>query len=451
MFVLGAPFVLFGAQDSPAVTDVSGTEVLANIGLVFLFVIIGGVFAAAEIALVSLREGQVRQLAQSSKRGRTVARLANDPNRFLSAVQIGVTFAGFLSAAFGGAVLAGPLAPHLAAIGIPAPGTVALVLVTVAISYVSIVLGELTAKRLALQRAEAFALVLGPVMDRLAWLLRPLIWLLSVSTNAVVRLLGGDPSRRAEQMSQAELRDLVASNEELGEHERAIVSEVFAAGDQMLREVMVPRTDVDFLDVRSLVREAVDLVRRRPHARYPVARGVADDVVGFVHVRDLLNPDLTGSAVRVESLVRPVMFLPGTKRVIPALTEMRDAQTHLAVVLDEYGSTAGIITLEDLIEELIGDITDEYDIPTQEPSRRLASGETDVDGRLNLEDFAEETGLRLPEGPYETIAGFVVAGLGHIPRVGEYVAYEGYRITITECDGQRVARVRVRKVDEAVG
>ncbi len=226
----------------------SGT--LANIGLVVVFVLIGSMFAAAEIALVSLRDGQVRALAHRGRRGEAVARLAEDPNRFLAAVQVGVTLAGFLSASFGGATLSGDLAPKLVALGVP-PGpadVIALVLVTIAISILSLVLGELAPKRLALQRAEGFALALGPTVDRIATITRPVIWLLSVLTDLVVRLAGGDPNAKSEQMSDEELRELVNAHETLGEEERRIVEDVFEAGDRQIREVMIPRTEVDFLD-----------------------------------------------------------------------------------------------------------------------------------------------------------------------------------------------------------
>ncbi|HEY6740312.1 MAG TPA: hemolysin family protein [Actinopolymorphaceae bacterium] len=427
---------------------ITGQEILANVGLVFLFVLIGGVFAAAEIALVSLRESQVRRLEERGKRGQAVVRLTQDPNRFLSAVQVGVTLSGFLSAAFGGAVLADALSPVLQDLGLPAAAadTVALVLITIAISYFSIVLGELTAKRLALQRAEGFALALGPIIDRIARLSRPVIWFLSKSTDVAVRLFGGDPTKRQEEMTEEELRDLVSAHETLGKEERAIVGEVFAAGDHLVREVMLPLTDVDFMDANLPVFKAVKLVTERPHSRYPVVDGSSDDVVGFVHVRDLLDPELSGRSVRVGDLAREVLLLPGTKRVISALADMRDGGHHLAIVVDEYGGTAGIVTLEDLLEELIGDIRDEYDVDADSAPRRLLSGEIELDGRLNLEDVADETGIALPDGPYETLAGFLVAQLGHIPDVGESIEHDEHRFTVAELDGRRVARVRIQAI-----
>jgi len=420
----------------------SGT--LANIGLVVVFVLVGGVFAAAEIALVSLRDGQARALAGRGKRGRTVAELNEDPNRFLSSVQVGVTLAGFLSAAFGGATLSGDLKPVLEGWGLP-PGVaapLALVLVTIAISYLSLVFGELAPKRLALQRAEAFALALGPMIDKVSKVSRPVIWLLSVSTDAVVRLFGGDPSAQKEQMSDEELRELVNQHETLGEEERRIVEDVFEAGDRQIREVMIPRTEVDFLDAGIPVYKAAKYALTQPHSRYPVIRGSVDDVIGFVHVRDLLDPDMSGRSVRVGELARETLVLPWTRPILAALTDMRREGTHLAMVADEYGGTAGIVTMEDLVEELVGDIKDEYDVEEAETTR-LRGGDVEVDGLLNLDDFEDETGVELPDGPYETVGGYIMARLGRVPEVGDETTCGEHRLVVREVEGRRVSRVLV--------
>jgi putative hemolysin len=425
-------------------------DTLLNIVLILVFVLIGGVFAAAEMALVSLRESQLKSLSQRGRRGAIVAKVAANPNRFLSAVQIGVTLMGFLSAAFGGATLADGLAPHLRDLGLPASvaNTVALVLITVLISYVSIVLGELAAKRLALQRAEGFALALGPLVDRIASAVRPVIWLLSKSTDLVVRALGGDPNANREVMSDEELRDLVSASESLGEEERKIVDDVFEAGSRQLRELMLPRTEVDFVDAEMPAYKAVKFAAERPHSRYPVMNGSADDIVGFVHVRDLFDPAVATRSVRVGDLARDVLMLPDTAKLLPTLTEMRRRSTHLAIVLDEYGGTAGIVTLEDLVEELIGDIKDEYDEESAETTR-LRSGDIEVDGLLNLDDFADATTIELPDGPYETVGGFLAARLGKVPSTGDEVSIDAHTLTVTEMDGRRVARVRLHRVTPA--
>jgi putative hemolysin len=424
---------------------VNGT--LLNIVLILLFIVIGGVFAAAEIALVSLREGQIKALATHGKRGATVARVAENPNRFLSAVQIGVTLMGFLSAAFGGATLAGDLSPVLQdrGMGERVADTVSLVLITVVISYVSIVLGELAAKRLALQRAEGFALALAPMVDHLARLARPVIWLLSVSTDIVVRVLGGDPGARRETISDQELREMVSAHEALGEEERKILNDVFEAGDRQIREVMIPRTEVDFIEATMPVNNALRFALDQPHSRYPVIRDSADDVVGFVHIRDLVAPGIDGRSVHVGDIARDVLTLPSTRHLLSALSDMRRQGSHLAIVMDEYGGTAGVVALEDLVEELVGDIKDEYDRGEPETTRNL-SGDVEVDGLLNLDDFEDETRIELPDGPYETVAGFIVSRLGRLPCTGDVVEHDGNKLTVLELDGLRISRVRVTVV-----
>ena len=412
--------------------------------LVAVFILVGGVFAATEIALVSLRESQAKALAEKGRRGARVAHLMADPNRFLAAVQVGVTLAGFLSAAFGAARLAVPVSDGLEELGLSATlsDTIALILVTLIISYFSLVFSELAPKRLALQRAERVSLLFAPALDRIAILFRPVIWLLSISTDLVVRLLGGDPNSQREAISEDELRDLVAAHESLSKDERKLIDDVFAAGERQLREVMLPRTEVAFLEANMSIGRAQKLTADAPHSRYPVARDSQDDIAGFVHVRDLIMPPAKARTKKVADVTRDVKLLPGTKKVLPALSEMRREGHHLAMVVDEYGGTAGIVTLEDLIEEVIGDIRDEYDVDEGD-ALRIAGGEVEADGLLNLDEVHEQTGVRLPEGPYETLAGFIMASLGHVPRMGEAVEVDGHRLTVSELDGRRVARVRV--------
>jgi putative hemolysin len=412
--------------------------------VVLVIVLVGGFFSGAEMALVSLREGQVRSLAQRGKRGQRAAKLASDPNRFLSSVQIGVTVATLLSGAYGAATLATAMRSALIKHGVSTglASALSLITVTVVISFFSLVLQELAPKRLALQRPESFALVSAPILDRISVLARPLVWLLSKSTNLVVRLLGGDPSAGRGVMTTEELQDLVAGHQALSVDEREIVADVFDAGKRQLREVLRPRTEVEFIAADTPLARAAEIAAGAPHSRFPVYQESYDDVIGFVHVRDLLNPGLTRKDMPVREVARPVERLPISKRVLPALSEMRRNRSHLAIVEDEYGGTAGIVTLEDLVEELIGDIRDEYDTEEGSP-RRLTDGQVEVDGLLNLDEFAEQTGVELPEGPYETVAGYVLSALGQLPQVGDTVEVAGRRLTVTEMDGRRISRVRV--------
>ena len=414
--------------------------------LVVIFILIGGVFAATELALVSLREGQAKALAAKSRRGQRVAHLVANPNRFLAAVQVGVTLAGFLSAAFGAARLAVPVSDALdSRLSEGASDTVSLVLVTLVISYFSLVFSELAPKRLALQRAEGVSMAFAPALDRIASLSRPVIWLLSKSTDVVVRMLGGDPNSKRESITEDELRGMVAAHESLTKDERKLIDDVFAAGERQLREVMLPRTEVAFLDASMTLSRAIKETAEAPHSRYPVAGSSQDDVIGFLHVRDLMVPAAKARGMRVSDVVREVKLLPGSKRVLPAMSEMRREGHHMAIVVDEYGGTAGIVTLEDLIEEVIGDIRDEYDVSEDDPLR-FRGGDVEADGLLNLDEVRTVTGVSLPEGPYETLAGYVMATLGHVPRIGEAVEVDGHRLEVSELDGRRISRVRVTPV-----
>ena len=425
-------------------------QIWINVLVVLFFVLLGGFFAAAELALVSLRENQVQRLAKSSRRGRRLATLTADPNRFLAAVQVGVTLAGFVSAGFGAAQIAPELAQPLISAGL-AEGvaqTLAFIVITVLIAYLSLVLGELVPKRIALQRVEKVALFAAGPIDFIARLFRPFIVALSFSTNVIVRIFGIDPTAGQESISGEELRDLVAGHEELSEDERNLIDDVFEAGERELREVMLPRTEVDFLDASLPVADAVRRVVDQPHSRYPVIRGSADDVVGFVHIRDILDPDASNRGEYVSQMCRPVVAFPGSKVVLDTLTEMRRDRHHLAIVQDEYGGTAGIVTMEDLVEELIGDIKDEYDVDAM-PRQPRVLGQVVVDGLLNLEDFEDETGVVLPDGPYETVAGFLVAALTRLPIVGDTVVEGDNEFRVVELDGRRISRVSVTSVQPA--
>jgi putative hemolysin len=255
----------------------------------------------------------------------------------------------------------------------------------------------------------------GPVARAFA---RLVVRLADAAIRGVTRLLGTSPTTGRERISQAELRDLVAANTVLDREERRIIDEVIAAGGSMVREVMVPRTEVAFLHADLTLEEAARHARSDWHSRFPVVDGTHDDVIGFVHLRDLL---LTERGVRtVGELTREIKRLPGSKHVLAALSEMRRERHHLAVVVDEYGGTAGIVTLEDLIEELVGEIHDEYDA-SPEPAVPAGAAPAEVDGLLNLADFAERAGFALPPGPYETVGGFLMAALGRLPAVGDEV------------------------------
>ena len=422
-------------------------SIFAPIFLVIFLILLGALFVAAEIALISLRESQVRQVALRGRRGAKVAKLHSNPNRLLASVQVGVTLSGFLSAALGAEKLGQFIIPWLEERGLSnsASNTASIVGVTLVIAYCSLVFGELAPKKIALFRAESIAMWSAGIVDVIANVFRPVIWLLSKSTDFVVRLFGIDPKEAREQMSEEELLDLVTGHAALSDEERDIVEEVFNASERQVHEVMVPRTEVDFIDGSLTIAKAIALASEKSHSRYPVVRGSSDEVIGFIHVRDLIDPSLINSQAKIQELSRSIMFLPGTKGILPALTEMRSQRQHLAIVLDEYGGTDGIVTMEDLVETLIGDIRDEYDGDEQDLAASSRTGDFEVDGLMSLEDLSEQAGVEIPEGPYETISGYVMHFLGRIPVEGDLLNVNGIRISVLSMEGKRVGRLLITR------
>jgi putative hemolysin len=422
-------------------------SLFTSIGMIAALIVLGAIFVAAEIALVSLRESQIKQIATRGKRGAKVASVASNPNRLLATLQVGVTVTGFLSAALGADRLGDHFIPWLESRGLSgdSASTASLIGLTFIIAYFSLVFGELVPKRVALYRTEQIAMYSAGFIDFVAKIFRPIIWVLSHSTSIVVRIFGIDPKEQRSQISEEELLDLVAGHAALTDEERDIVEEVFNASERQVHEVMVPRTEVDFMDASLTVGKAISLAIEKAHSRYPMIRGSSDEVVGFIHVRDLLDTSLANNNAKIQELARNIMYLPGTKAILPALTEMRNQRQHLAIVLDEYGGTDGIVTLEDLVETLIGDIRDEYDTDEGDVSQESHTGDFEVDGLISLEDLMEETGIELPEGPYETASGFVMNFLGRIPVVNDVVGVNGVRITVLSMEGKRAGRLLISR------
>ena len=423
-----------------------------NILLIFVFLLLGSVFAGTELALVSLRGSQIDQMEQEDARGKRVAQIARDPNTFLSTVQIGVTLSGFLSASFGESSISPYIVPIVESWGVPtsvaAPLTT--IVLTLIISYCSIVISELVPKRIAMQRNEQIARAVVPAIHVFAKVCKPIIWLIGKNTNIIVRLLGFDPNETDSEVSDEELRVLVNTNTNLSKDERTILDDVFDASETIVAEVMRPRADVVFLDGDMPIEKAAAYVREMPYSRYPVTGKDFDDVLGFVHVRDLLDirdPE----AKTVADVTREGISLPGTSKLLPSLELLRKRGIHLAVVIDEYGGTDGIVTLEDMTEELVGDIRDEYDLPEEKGGERterttFVNGVATIEGGMTIEDFADLTGIELEDGPYETVAGYFLAHTGKMGEIGDVLpSDDGYDMTVTQVDRRRIETLEIRK------
>lgn len=424
------------------------SDLWLNITLVLVFVLIGGVFAATEMAIVNLRQSQIEQIEASGPRGERIGKLVRNPNLFLAAVQIGVTVAGFLSSAYGASTIAPALLPWLVSLGLSeqAAWPLAFVGLTLVIAYLSLVLGELAPKRLAMQNAVKVTRITAPPLGVFARLMRPVIWLLSVSTNMVVRLLGGDPTAHREAVSVEEIRAMVSTAEALSDANRRILQDVFNAAERTLVEVMRPRTEVNFLDGDDTIEVALHAAHGLPNSRYPVYGEDADDILGFVHLRDLMGVARPAQTT-VRSITRPIVMFPGTVHVLRAINLMRAEGHQIAIVVDEYGGTDGIVTMEDLMEEIVGDIYDEYDVsPQPEDSVLRSAGAVELDGGLILQEFRDATGIELPDdGSYQTVGGFLMSQLGRVAAEGDVVAVPGYELKVLAVDRNRIARVRVER------
>jgi putative hemolysin len=407
----------------------------AEIGLVLLLVLINAAFAGSEVALISLREGQLRRLEREGEQGRLVARLARDPNQFLSTIQIGITLAGFLASAAAAVSLAEPLVPLLGFLG-RAADPAAVVLVTMVLAYLTLVVGELAPKRIALQRPERWARRAARPLTVISILTRPAVWLLSRSTNLLVRLAGADPRRQREEVTEEEVRDMIATGSVFRPEQRRILAEAIEVGERLLRDVLVPRRDVVAIPADASVAEAIGLLLGTTHGRAPVYRGDLDEVIGLVTLQDLV-----GAEGPVASRVRPVVALPESMTVLDALRRFQAEREQLAIVLNEYGGTEGIITLEDLLEELVGEIYDEFD-PDSHGIHRQPDGSLVLPGSFPVHDLAD-VGISLPEGDYATLAGLVLDRMGRIPGEGEAVEVDGWRLEVLDVENHAITRVRL--------
>jgi len=324
-----------------------------QIGLVLVLVLVNAWFAGSEVALISLREGQLQRLEQEGGRGRLVAQLARDPNQFLSTIQIGITLAGFLASAAAAVTLAGPLVPLLGFLG-GAAEPVAIVLVTSVLTYVTLVVGELAPKRIALQRPERWAKLAARPLAVISTLTRPVVWLLSRSTDLLVRLAGGDPSMQRDAVTEEEVRDLVATQATFSPQHRTLLIGAFEIAERRLRDVLIPRRDIVALPAEASAEEGVRKLVETTHSRAPVYKGDLDEIVGIAHLVDLV-----GASGRVADHVRPALALPESLGVLDALRRLQAERQAMAIVINEYGGTEGIVTVEDLLEELVGEIYDE--------------------------------------------------------------------------------------------
>lgn len=409
--------------------------------MIAVLLLLNGLFAGSEIALVSLREGQLRALERAGgRRERALVRLARDPNRYLGTIQLGITLAGYLASATAAVTLAEPLVPALGFLGGGAEA-LAITGVTLVLAAINIIFGELVPKRLAMQHPQRWALLVAPLLDRLATLTKPMVWLLGRATDMVVRMLGGNSETSGEQLSAKELQDLVAVQRVLSPEQRDMISGALEIHDRSLREILIPRRTVVTLPSGMSPAQARETLVASGHSRAPVVRGRdLDDVIGVVHLRDLLLDSGT-----VETAVRPLVNLPDSLPVSEALRRFKHDREQFALVVDERGGAAGIVTLEDVLEEIVGEIYDETDRDVL-TSRRLADGTLVLPGNFPIHDL-EDLGVHFndaPRGDYTTIAGLVLVALSRIPEsAGERVEMADWSIEVTGVSRNAITEVHL--------
>ena len=425
---------------------------MLDILILILLTFLEGFFVAAEIALVSIRRSRVEQLVDEGSPGaRRVRRLLEEPGRFLAVSQLGLTVIGFFASAYAAVSLVETLTNILVGLGLERGGAhgLSLVVVTVVLALFTIIFAELVPKTLALANTERFAIALSLPIDFLARALGPLIRLLTGVTAAITRLFGANVSNEA-QITAEELRLIVERGGEQGvleAEEEQMINSIIELGERRLHEVMIPRIAIVALAASATLEEAIDVIVEEGHSRIPVYEESIDEVVGILYAKDLLPFLKSGSDPRpaVRTLLRPPVFVPESMTIDDLLHEFQRRKVHIAIVLDEYGGTAGLLTIEDLLEEIVGEIQDEYD--TEEPMVvRLSDDEARVDGRADVDDLAELFDLNLEledEDEYDTVGGLVYHRIGGVPSPGDQIDVNGLSLTVETTDGRRVGKVLV--------
>ncbi len=414
-----------------------GTELI----IVLVLLLVNGALAGSEIALISLREAQIARLEKGSLAGKRLAALAREPNRFLATIQIGITLAGFLASATAAVSLAEPLIALFAFAG-EAAEPLAIIVVTLLLSFVTLVIGELAPKQLALQRAESWSLVAAMPLHWAAVLAKPVVWLLSQSTDFIVRLLGGEPERTREEVAVEELRELVMAHGGISQDHQEVISGAFEVAERTLRQVLVPRAEVVVIPAEQDIARALALLLDEGHSRAPVApSGDLDEAIGIVHLRDLISGDPSRS---VSSVAAEAVALPESARVLAGLRKLQEEHQQMALVIDEHGGVEGIVTIEDMVEELVGEIYDESDTDLRSVRRR-GDGSILVPGRFPLHDLVD-LGIEVADDKQTTVAGLVLSQLARLPKApGDTVEVGRWLFEVTRVTGRRITEVAVRE------
>jgi len=438
--------------------DPDPANLIFNLVLLFILILVNAFFAMSEIAIISLNDNKLRMMAEDGhEKAKKVLALIESPSAFLSTIQIGVTLAGFLTSASAASTFAEPLANWFSAlIGLNATpswlSAVAMVLVTIIISYFSLVLGELAPKRIAMQKSEEISFKVVGFLLFIKSLTKPFVALLSFSTNLVVRILGFDPNAAEEIVTEEEIRMMVDAGEEKGvieESQKEMINNIFEFDDIVAADVMTHRTDLECVELSEGLEEILKIAMNAGYSRIPVYEDEIDNIKGILYVKDLLKyiGKPIPSSFKISKIMREAYFIPESKRCGDLFNEMTEKHIQLAVVSDEYGSTAGIVTIEDLLESIVGNIQDEYD-NEEEEVEQVNEDLFNLDGMMDIEEVGELLNITFPEGEYETLGGFIMSELGRIPQEDEkpVIEAQGFTFTVEEMEERRIEKVRAERI-----
>lgn len=427
--------------------------------LLFLLVLImlNAFFAASEIALISLNDNKIKLMAdEGNKKAILLRKLLGEPSRFLATIQIGITLAGFLASAFASESFSDRLAGLVKTAGIPIPEnvlkTVSMIVITMILSYFTLVLGELVPKRLAMKKAETISFLVVTPLNFLSFITAPFVKLLTVSTNFFVRLFGVDPHAEEEQVTEEEIRMMIDVGEEKGaieETEKEMINNIFEFNNKTVSEIMTHRTDIAALPIESTLTEVITFINRERYSRIPIYEDSIDNIIGVMHSKYLiqfLSQDHNKENFSLKDIIRKPYFVPASKRTDELFQELKQSKNHLAVIIDEYGGTAGIVTLEDLLEEIVGNIFDEDD-EVEKYIEKIDDNTFVIKGSVGLDEVQETLNVNLPVDDYETLSGFITGQLGRIPEKGDksIIEYEEVFYKVEEVKEKKVSKVKVCK------
>ena len=427
---------------------------LLEIVILLLLILLNAFFAMSEIALITLNDNKIKKMAKDGdKRAEKILKLTSNSSKFLATIQVGVTLSGFLTSASASQSFSGMLSDALSFLPFSRSVVqgIATVIITIILSYFSLVLGELVPKKIAMQKAEQISFKVAGILRGVAVVFDPFIRFLSASTNVVVRLIGFDPAASEETVTEEEILMMVDVGREKGVIEgtaKEMIANIFDFDNTTVTEVMTHRTDMTAVEDTASVRDAVDLAISMGYSRIPVFREDLDDIVGIVYVKDLLKYVFSEvpEEIKLTDIMRPVIFVPESKKCNELFAEMTACKTQIAIIVDEYGGTEGLVTMEDLVEAIVGNIQDEYD-NEEEEIHKVSDNTFTVDGLASIDEVSEIIGRKLPEGDYDTIAGLIVEQLGRIPKQGEHpaVMIGDVKFTVEDVVEHRISRILIEK------